>query len=72
MSYKKFCEILASVETYIIKSSHHGSEVMKPTSIHEDKVQALTSLRGLKIRCCHELWYRSKMWLGSLTAVAVV
>ena len=28
--------------------------------------------RGLRIQCCLELWCRSRMWLGSQAAVAVV
>ena len=29
------------------------------------QVQSLASLSGLRIQCCHELWYRSQTWLGS-------
>ena len=29
------------------------------------RVQSLASLSGLRIWHCHELWYRSQMWLGS-------
>ena len=36
------------------------------------QVQSLASLSGLRIRCCHELWCRSHMRLGSGVAVAVV
>ena len=36
------------------------------------RVQFLALLSGLRIWCCHELWYRSQMWLGSGVAVAVV
>ena len=42
-------------------SSHFGSVIMNLTSIHEDTSLAL--LRGLKIRCCHELWCTSQAWL---------
>ena len=35
-------------------------------------VQALASLSGLRIQCCHRLWCRSQMGLGSGVAVAVV
>ena len=35
-------------------------------------VQSLTSFSGLKIWCCHELWYRLQMWLRSSIAVALV
>ena len=34
-------------------------------------VRALASLRGLVIRCCHELWCRSQAEFGSGIAVAV-
>ena len=33
-------------------------------------VPSLASLRGLRIRCCRELCYRSQMWLRSGVAVA--
>ena len=36
------------------------------------KVWSLTSFSGLRIRCCHELWCRSKTRLRSCIAVAVV
>ena len=36
------------------------------------RVQSLPSLSGLEIQHCCELWYRSKMWLRSRVAVAVV
>ena len=37
----------------------------------EIQVQSPAPLRGLRIRCCHELWYRSQTQLGSAVAVAV-
>ena len=33
---------------------------------------SLASLSGLRIQCCHELWYRSQIRLGSGVSVAVV
>lgn len=36
------------------------------------QVWSLALLSGLRILCCHELWCRSKTWLGSDVAVAVV
>ena len=36
------------------------------------RVQSLTSLSGLRIQGCFELWCRSQMWLRSCMAVAVV
>ena len=36
------------------------------------RVWSLTSLSGLRIRCCLELWCRSQMQVGSGVAVAVV
>ena len=35
------------------------------------RVRSLASLRGLRIRCCHELWCRSQTPLGSRVAVAL-
>ena len=34
------------------------------------RVQSLTSLSGLRIWCCHELWCRLQMQIGSHVAVA--
>ena len=36
------------------------------------RVRTLASLSGLRIWCCHKLWCRLQMWLGSGIAVAVV
>ena len=36
------------------------------------QVQSVSSLSGLRIQYCHELWCSLQMWLGSLIAVAVV
>ena len=33
-------------------------------------VLSLASIRGAQVRCCHELWYRSQMWLGYRVTVA--
>ena len=35
------------------------------------QVRSLASLCGLRIQCCHEIWWRSQTWLGSVIAVAV-
>ena len=37
-------------------SSRHGVVVTNPTSIHEDTVQSLASLSGLRIQRCSGLW----------------
>ena len=34
-------------------------------------VQSLASLSGLRSQCCHKLWYRSQVKLGSHDVVAV-
>ena len=39
--------------------------VKNPTSVQEDEVRPRASLNGLRIRCCHKLWPRSWMRLGS-------
>ena len=56
-----------------------GSVVTNLISIHEDggSIPGLTlwvkdRLRGLRIWCCCELWYKSQTGLGSGVAVAVV
>ena len=46
--------------------------VKNPTSIHEDSVQSLASLSGLRIRCCRELWCRSQTRLRFHATLAVV
>ena len=40
-----------------------SSGEMNLTSIHEDAVQSLALLSGLRIQCCCELRFRSQMWL---------
>ena len=49
-----------------------AQQLTNPTRIHEDADLILGLLSGLRIQCCHELWCRSKMWLGSPIAVTVV
>ena len=49
-----------------------ASQIKTPTSTHEDAVQFLALLSGLRISHCHELQQRSQIWLGSHVAVAVV
>ena len=69
----KFC--FASVtykSSYLGKSSHCGSAITNPTSIHEDAGSISAPPSALRIWHCHELWYRSQMQLGSGVAVAVV
>ena len=51
-------------------SSHCGSGVTNPTSIHEDGVQFMAWLSWLRIWHCQELWCRSQMQLGSHAPVA--
>ena len=43
---------------------------VNPTSVHEDMVQSLALLSGLKIQHCHKLPCRSQMQLGSGVEVA--
>ena len=50
-------------------SSHCGSAVMTPTTIHE--VRFLAVLSGLWIWRFRELWCRSQTWLGSHVATTV-
>ena len=42
------------------------------TSIHEVAGSIPGPAPWINDQRCHELWYRSQMWLGSLVAVAVV
>ena len=50
-----------------------AQRLKNPTRIHEDagSIPGLAQLK-LRIQDCHELWYRSQMWLGSNVAKAVV
>ena len=47
-----------------------AQQVTNRTGIHKDASLTLASISGLRIRCCHELWCRSQVWLGSCLAVA--
>ena len=42
---------------------------MKLTNSMRMQVLSLASLSGLRIQCCHELWYRSQSQLVSGVAV---
>ena len=46
-------------------------QLVNLTSIHEDEVQSLTLLIGLRMLHFLELWYRLKKQLGSSIAVAL-
>ena len=49
-----------------------AQRVKNLTSIHEDRVQSLASLNGLRIWSFHKLQCGEQMRLGSSIAVAVV
>ena len=53
-------------------SSHRGTAEANLTRNHEVAGSIPASLSRSWIRCCHELWCRSQMQLGSGVAVAVV
>ena len=53
-------------------SSLRGSAEINLTRVHEDAGLIPGLDCGLRIQCCHELWCRSRMWLGFHVAVAVV
>ena len=44
------------------------------TSIHENvgSIISLAKFNGLRIQCCHELWWKVQMRFGSGVAAAVV
>lgn len=54
------------------RRSHGASVVTNTTSIHEDLGSIAGLAQWIKICRCHELWRRSKMWVGSAIVVAVV
>ena len=64
-----FC--LYQIKFYLYRSSCCGTTETNPASIHEDAgLIPLALLRGLRIHCCHELWYRSQIRLQSCVAMA--
>ena len=66
--YEKFNKELENVKN---RSSHCGSSKTNLTYMRM-QVQSLAFLSGLRISCCHELWYRSQTRFGSGLGVAVV
>ena len=52
-------------------SSRRGTAQTKPTRNNEVVISILGLLSGLRIQCCHELWGRLQMQLGSHVDVAV-
>ena len=57
-------------EVHILGSFHCGSAEKSLASVHE-AAGSIPRLNGLGIPRCHELWCRSKTWLGSRVAVAL-
>ena len=49
-----------------------AQQVKNLTSIHEDMGQIPDLSQWVKALCCHELWCRSQMGLGSCIALAGV
>ena len=49
-----------------------AQQVKNPTGVHKDAGLVPGLTQWVKDKCCHELQCRSKMWLGSSVAVAVV
>ena len=49
-----------------------AQQLVNPADIHEDVGLIPGLAQWLRIQHCCELWYMSKMWLGSRVAVAVV
>ena len=72
---KEQADVLSSV---LITSTKHikggvpvvAQSLTNPTRNHE-VAGSIPGLAQWVIRCCHELWYRSKTWLGSCVAVAL-
>ena len=58
-----------SVRKAIVGSSHCGSVVVNPTSIHEDTGSAPGLIQWVKDPACLDLWCRLQMWLRSHVAV---
>ena len=62
--------ILLVSSKYSWRSSHYGKAEANLIFMRM-QVQSLGFLSGLRIRSCHELWYRSQMQLRSGISVAV-
>ena len=56
---------------FVFGSSHCGSVVINRLVSMRTWVWFLALISGLRIQCCHELWYRLQIWLGSYITVAV-
>ena len=78
---KKVMDMINTVTNFVTKTccfwnSSHGSAVINPTSIHEDKDEDAGSTpalpNGLSIQHCCELLCRSQTWLRTSVTVAVV
>ena len=53
-------------------SSHRGSVLTNPTSIHKDVGSIPGPAQCIKDPACRELWWKSQMRLGTCVTVAVV
>ena len=74
---KENCSMICKYKFYFVLKNDSGVPVIAQQKwirlgTMRMQVRSLASLSGLRIRCCHELWCRLQMQLGSWVAVAVV
>ena len=78
--FRKISELLGIVQTTVTNNDKVHKGLGVPTIAQQKQIRigtmrlqdrSLALLSGLRIQCCHELWCRSQMWLGSDVAVAM-
>ena len=66
------CWALARAQQMLINNSNQGRSHRGSAETNlRMQVRSLASFRGLRIRCCHELWCRSQTQFVSYVAVSV-
>ena len=78
--FRKISELLGIVQTTVTNNDKVHKGLGGPIVAQQKQirigtmrlqVRSLALLSGLRIQCCHELWCRLQIWLGSDVAVAM-